>query len=146
MIKNWRRILSQFHEEEFEYDSYHFKTAEHAWHYVKLCTINQHEKAYQFTLESQSRLALGNALEAKKAGGRRGIHTMTSEEIREWEQKKVQSVEKMLLAKFNSSDLAKQVLMATGDAQVLHYERGPKYTDLLSRVRMMIREKKEESV
>ena len=135
-----RKVLSQFHDEVFSYDGHSFQSAEHAWHYIKLKTVNQVEKALTFTMESESMVAMGTALHAKRAGGRRGVHSMTHEEIVVWEQSKRDKVEEMLYAKFSSSELARTVLLATGDAELLHYERGPKFVDLLSRVRRRLQE------
>lgn len=134
-IRGWRKVLSQFHDEVFDYDGHSFSSAEHAWHYVKLKTIGQPQKARLFARESGSDVAMGSANEAKRAGGKRGLHAMSPPEVATWELRKREAVEDMLYAKFSSSALARRVLLATGDAELLHYERGPKLVDLLSRVR-----------
>ena len=138
-IRGWRKVLSQFHPEVFEYDGHSFTTAEHAWHYVKLKMIGHPNKARLFARESGSALAMGSALDAKRAGGKRGVHSMSADEVARWELEKRRAVEDMLYAKFSSSALARRVLLATGDAELLHYERGPKLVDLLSAVRARVR-------
>lgn len=138
-MPGWRKVLSQFHVEEFEFDGCTFRTAEHAWHYTKLKTIGQSDKADEFTTDKGRDIGMRSPAYAKRAGGKRGIHAMSKEEILTWDALKREKIDDMLYAKFSSCALAREVLEATGNAEVLHYERGPKFVDLLSRVRDRLR-------
>lgn len=119
-IRNWRRVLSQFHQEEFVYDGHTFATAEHAWHYAKLQAVDQAALAQEFAIESNSPLSRESPQKAKSAGGKNGIYRMSKSEIARWEAVLTERIADVLYAKFSQSPVARKVLIATRDATLFH--------------------------
>lgn len=116
-IKDWRQVLSNFYPCLFSFDEKHFSSAEHAWHYAKFKSIERPE-ALLFTLESKSELSKQSALVAKQQG--RKLYHMSPSEISFWEQNKLPFINEILYSKFNQCSLAKQVLLATHNAELWH--------------------------
>lgn len=59
---NWRRVLSNFHIEKFTYNKYTYNSIEHA---QKVCIVDK-ELAFIFTIESGSKIGLGDGNIARK--------------------------------------------------------------------------------
>lgn len=113
---HWRRVLSNFHVAEFEYNGYHWNTVEHAFQASKVGLIDK-DLAYNFTRESASSLGLGDGLEARK---HRKVVILPRDKLLEWNSIKSEIMKKILLAKFTQVDLARRVLLATGSAELWH--------------------------
>jgi predicted NAD-dependent protein-ADP-ribosyltransferase YbiA (DUF1768 family) len=120
LVPRWRSVLSQFYPSDFVFDDWTFVTAEHAWHFAKLVCCCQPEKASLFTKESGSSMALSNGAAAKKAGGKCGLHRMSLDECVEWEALRPQWVEAILFAKFSVPGVARDTLLRTCDATLVH--------------------------
>jgi hypothetical protein len=54
-IKDWRKILSNFHVYDFAYKGYTWKTVEHAFQSSKIGLVDE-KKAFLFTVDSDSEI------------------------------------------------------------------------------------------
>ena len=121
-MKDWRRELSNFAIGDFKYknpindyiSTYH--TAEHAYHAIKISLANP-EKAKQFSLESGSILSRGDGNAARNV---RKIVLLSGDQLQQWGQMKDKVLEDILYAKFSQVRSAREILLATGRAQLWH--------------------------
>lgn len=140
--KNWRKVLSNFDvcERGFVFNGWRYRTVEHAFHATKIAMVNP-EEAFKFTMDSGDPLGRGNGLAAKKAGGRSGLVSMAgTQAMKDWEGRKPTPEEKkqgvkpkgglnnivmaaIQAAKFEQCPAARQVLLATQNAQLWHIMR-----------------------
>ena len=136
-IPSWRRILSNFYEDEFVYEGFRYRSVEHAFQGQKIAMADG-QKAYEFTMDSGSRLGLGTGLDARKA---RKMVVLSHEDIATWDKIKMIVMKEILYARFSTSALGRRVLLATGNAQLWHGARGiPKERQVwLEDVRDMVR-------
>jgi predicted NAD-dependent protein-ADP-ribosyltransferase YbiA (DUF1768 family) len=58
-IKNWRKVLSNFHIYPFQYKGYTYNTIEHVFQAKKI-ELADKDKAYLFTIESGNDIGKGN--------------------------------------------------------------------------------------
>ena len=113
---NWRRVLSNFHVHPFKYNGYTYGSIEHAFQAVKIALVDK-DKAYQFTVDSQSELGLGNGADAQKA---RKLALLNKEQIGEWARISRNIMADIAKAKYAQCELACEILMATNDAELWH--------------------------
>ena len=64
-IKDWRKVLSNFHFSPFVYKNLTFNSIEHVYHYEKIKLANEKE-AFRFTVDSGDPIGKGDGLTAKK--------------------------------------------------------------------------------
>jgi predicted NAD-dependent protein-ADP-ribosyltransferase YbiA (DUF1768 family) len=134
-ISHWRKILSNFYVSPFTFDGYTYNSVEHAFQGIKIGMFNK-EKGLWFTIESGHEIGQGDGLIARK---NRKLIVLSDSQLREWGMKKNDIMEKILYAKFTQVSLAKQVLLETKDAILLHSTRGPAERQyILEKVRGMI--------
>ena len=115
-FRHWRRVLSNFHESEFEYEGLRYRTVEHAFQAAKIATVNP-GKAQEFALESGSELSRGNGLAARRA---RKMVVLSSPEIAAWDAQSRRAMMRIARAKYAQCPAACDVLSATGRAQLHH--------------------------
>lgn len=115
-IKEWRRILSNFHICPFEYDGYTYNSIEHAFQAKKIGIVDK-EKMYLFTLDSGDEIGLGNGEIARK---NRKICKLNKEELKQWNMIKDDIMYEISLAKYKTCKDAYDVLKATNEAQLWH--------------------------
>ena len=115
-IKNWRRILSNFHEFTFRYNGFTYKTVEHAFQSEKIRLVDE-TIAYYFTVESNTELGNGSGLDARKA---RKVKVLSREHIIQWDEIKDEVMTNILISRFNEDDNGKNVLKLTGNAELWH--------------------------
>ena len=129
-IPSWRKKLSNFWEEEFELDGHKWLSVEHYYQGSKF--KNNNNKYYlEFSLDSGSNLSKDPAM-AKAAGGKTG--KLNNKQFRPPDIKvdddffttdrNIEEMNRAQLAKFMQSDQLKQMLIATKDARLMHFQRG----------------------
>jgi len=129
-IPSWRKKLSNFWEEEFELDGRKWLSVEHYYQGSKF--KNNNNKYYlEFSLDSGSNLSKDPVM-AKAAGGKTG--KLNNKQIRPPDIKvddnffttdrNIEEMNRAQLAKFMQSDQLKQMLIATKDARLMHFQRG----------------------
>ena len=158
-IKNWRKILSNFHVgEPLHYDGRTWASVEHLYHALKF-KKNNPEFYAKFSLESNSPFSKLPVM-AKAAGGKTGVYTthkkgadgkkhtekiiLRGENIKAdsdfWDRKK-EAMATALGAKFMRAGLPKDVLIKTLDAKLVHYlgrGQGNEVWDHLMKIRKEI--------
>ncbi len=117
---DWRKVLSNFYQGDFVYSGSCYKTAEHAFQAAKISIVSQ-EKAREFTKESGSALGLGDGNIARK---HRKLILLNEDQLLEWNRRKNRVMKEILFSKFSQVDHAKQILLATRDAELWHGTRG----------------------
>jgi predicted NAD-dependent protein-ADP-ribosyltransferase YbiA (DUF1768 family) len=117
-IHDWRRILSNLYSHEFIYDDKIYNSVEHAFQSKKIEIV---DKAYWFCKNSGNDIGMGDGLIARK---NRKLIILKPEELIIWNNIKNQIMYKILLAKFTQIPIAKQVLLLTHDAILLHGAKG----------------------
>jgi predicted NAD-dependent protein-ADP-ribosyltransferase YbiA (DUF1768 family) len=119
-IKDWRKILSNLYNNEFTYDNKIYNSVEHAFQAKKIEIVNK-EKALWFCKNSGNTIGISDGIIARK---NRKIVILTNEELQKWNDIKEKIMDDILLAKFTQIPIAKQVLLLTHDAILLHGTRG----------------------
>jgi predicted NAD-dependent protein-ADP-ribosyltransferase YbiA (DUF1768 family) len=115
-IENWRRILSNFCKCEFEYKNHKYGSVEHAFQSAKI-SLKDLDLAYQFTIDSGSKLGMGIGLDARKA---RKIAVLDKELIEKWDKMKWEIMDEIVEARFKQDKVGAEVLLKTNDAILLH--------------------------
>ena len=119
-IKDWRKILSNFYISEFTYDNNIYNSVEHAFQAKKIELVNK-DKAYLFCKNSGHIIGSGDGLIARK---NRKLVILNNEYLKKWNNIKHKVMEDILLAKFTQVPIAKQVLLLTKNAILLHGSKG----------------------
>ncbi|BDS11062.1 NADAR family protein [Aureispira anguillae] len=114
---DWRKILGNFYECNFVYEGRTYKTVEHALQAKKFQAINQ-DLFESFALESESALSKGSGLDARKM---RKTILLKETELTKWDKEKIAHINNMHYEKFTQCLKAKEVLLATKDAELWHY-------------------------
>lgn len=137
-IKDWRKILSNFHVCPFEYQDRTWNSIEHVFQGLKIA-IADPDKAEYFTIDSGHSIGQGDGLEARK---HRKLVTLTPQQLKTWNLEKNDVMFESALEKYRVCEEALEVLLATGDAELWHIvSRGqPVRFEHLERVRRMLRE------
>jgi ribA/ribD-fused uncharacterized protein len=115
-IKDWRKLLSNFHQYPFVYEGYTYNTIEHVFQAKKIELVDK-EKALWFTLESGHEIGQGNGDVARK---HRKLVKLSDDLLREWGKKKDQVMYESALEKYKECEEARMVLKATNQAQLWH--------------------------
>ena len=141
-IPDWRKILSNFYVFDFtiEVDPdtiLIFRTIEHGFHYFKIRIANP-EQAFEFALESGSKLSKGEGLDARRA---RKLVVLNTQQLQEWDSIKDSVLYSLSKCRYSQDPLSKQVLLATRDAQLWHIvsRSAPVHFTHLERVREELR-------
>lgn len=139
-IKDWRKVLSNFHpsQEPFLYKGYHWRSIEHAYQASKIGLVRE-DLFYQFTIESKSELGLSE--DGAAAQKKRKWVVLPADVLKKWIAMSDQVMEEIALAKYSSDEEARAVLLATGKAQLWHLvTRGkPVRFTHLERIRTLLR-------
>jgi ribA/ribD-fused uncharacterized protein len=135
-IQDWGKILSNFSVGEFEYNGFHYRTAEHAFQGSKIALADL-VKAQSFSLESGSVLSRGDGEDARK---NRKMIVLNKALLRKWDKVKKEVMYSILFAKFSQVSEARRVLLATRDSELWHGTRGvPKTRQLdLEKIRYLL--------
>jgi predicted NAD-dependent protein-ADP-ribosyltransferase YbiA (DUF1768 family) len=119
-IKNWRKILSNLYNHEFTYENKIYNSVEHAFQSKKIEIVDK-EKAYWFCKNSGNIIGTGDGLIARK---NRKLVILKSEDLIKWNKQKNEILYEILWAKFTQIPIAKQILLLTHKAILLHGTRG----------------------
>jgi len=129
-MKNWRKVLSNFYEGEFELDGLRWLSVEHFYHASKFKKSNPNFYKL-FSLDSKSDISKLPEM-AKGAGGKSGKFkgkqirprkiTLDEDFFSSGENEK--AMYRGQMAKYKQNKEAKDVLMATKDAKLQHFLRG----------------------
>jgi len=116
-IINWRQKLSNFAVAPFKLDGKTWRTVEHYFQAQKLRLVDP-ELAETFTVESGTPLGTeGSGLDARNM---RKAKLLSKEFLKIWDSKKDEVMARAWEAKFSQSEGMKQVLLATGEAELCH--------------------------
>lgn len=115
-IPHWRRTLSNFHVADFVYAGHRWRTIEHVFQAAKINLVDP-EKAFLFTVDSGSELGLGDGLAARKA---RKLVVLSPDALSQWDGIKDGVMEAASRARYSQDPHSREVLLATGDAQLWH--------------------------
>jgi ribA/ribD-fused uncharacterized protein len=116
-ITNWRQKLSNFAVGPFNLDGKTWRTVEHYFQAQKLKLVSP-ELAETFTVESGTFLGTeGNGLYARNM---RKAKILSKELLKVWDLQKDECMAKAWEAKFRQSKEMKEVLLATGEAELWH--------------------------
>jgi predicted NAD-dependent protein-ADP-ribosyltransferase YbiA (DUF1768 family) len=115
-IKDWRKVLSNFHVSPFVWRGSTWNSIEHAFQATKIALVDP-EKAKRFTRESGDEIGLGDGAMAQK---HRKMCLLNKDQVREWGRKNMQVMEEIARAKYSQCEEARQVLKATKDAELWH--------------------------
>ena len=106
--------------------SRHFRSVEHAFHYVKLQVVGVGHAAERFAVESKDHVSVSYGADVKKAGGPRGVLRMDDDQRRTWDLYRNQVLRVLTLAKFSAKyPMFHNMLAATGSMRIKHFMRGP---------------------
>lgn len=119
-IKDWRKILSNFYMSEFTYENKIYNSVEHAFQAKKIELVDK-DKAYWFCKNSGHMIGKGDGLIARK---NRKLVILNDDDIKKWDGIKHKIMEEILLCKFTQVPIAKQVLLLTHNAILLHGTKG----------------------
>lgn len=119
-IKDWRKILSNFHVCPFQVKIARkiltFNTIEHAFQASKIALVD-FDKAYTFSIESASVLGLGDGLAARKA---RKLVVLNDVALKVWDEISQHVMAELAALKYQECPEARRVLKATQNAQLWH--------------------------
>ena len=129
-LVGWRKVLSNFHMEQFKLDGKTWNSVEHYYHANKF--KKGHPKFYDlFAVESGSKISKSAAF-AKSAGGKTGKYKSEN-----WKRDKKITMDEDFFsgrnqiameagqqAKYSQNEIPKKVLLATKDAKLQHHVRG----------------------
>lgn len=115
-IKDWRKVLSNFHFSPFEFEGKTYNTIEHVFQSKKIELVSP-EKAYYFTLESGHEIGKGDGLLAQK---NRKLVLLKGDNLLKWFQISNEIMEKAAIAKYSQCLFAKNVLNLTGNSELWH--------------------------
>ena len=116
-IHNWRRMFSSFWSgDPFQFEGLHYLSYEHAYQAAKY-KINGYEYAFEFCIESNSKLSKMVGKDVQKAG--RKIE-LTPQEIEIWDANVKQIKQQIYTAKFTSFTRPGQALILTGNAMLIN--------------------------
>ena len=115
-IKDWRKVLSNFHFHPFTYKGFAYNTIEHVYQSQRLGLVCS-EKAYLFTLESGDEIGKGDGCVARM---NRNMIKLDKKTIAKWAGMIDDVQYEAALSKYNACSEAAKILRATGDAELWH--------------------------
>ena len=130
-IKNWRKMLSNFYESEFELSGHRWKSVEHYYQASKF-KENNPDFSLSFSLDMNPEGELSkDPVMAKAAGGKTGKYKGKIIRTKEisidpnfFNGKNNISMKAAQLAKFSQNVDLKKMLLATKNAKLVHFSRG----------------------
>jgi len=113
---NWRKMLSNFWVADFVWNGLTYRTVEHCFQAAKIALADP-TLAQSFALESQSALARGDGVAARK---QRKLVLLDPQQLARWDREKHVVMQSAMRAKFSQHPALAAVLLATGNAQLWH--------------------------
>lgn len=138
-VRDWRKVLSNFYVSHFVYEGKQYWSVEHAFQGAKISLVDP-EKGNYFCIDSGHEI--GRTQNGDIARKHRKMVMLSEADLKRWSQIKQKVMEDILFCKFSQGELARCVLLATGDAQLMHGTRGTPITRMLEleRVRCRLRQ------
>jgi|688.fasta_scaffold09199_3 predicted NAD-dependent protein-ADP-ribosyltransferase YbiA (DUF1768 family) len=124
-IKDWRKVLSNFHNCPFKYEAngYTYNTIEHCFQAQKIALVSK-EKAFEFAMDSGSELSKGDGESARKLGlsprRKRKWVVLSPSELTRWFKMSNEVMKQAAISKYAVSEEAREVLKHTGKAELWH--------------------------
>jgi predicted NAD-dependent protein-ADP-ribosyltransferase YbiA (DUF1768 family) len=115
-IKDWRKVLSNFHFCPFTYKGYTYNTIEHVYQSQRIGLVCS-KKAYLFTLESGDEIGKGDARVARE---NRKMIRLDKASLAKWDAIEDEVQYEAALSKYNACPEALKILKATGEAELWH--------------------------
>lgn len=115
-IKDWRRILSNFHVFPFKYQGYTYHTIEHVFQAMKIAIVDK-EKALKFTVESGDEIGKGDGDVARK---NRKLAKLNDAQLAQWAKMRDNVMHDAAVEKYTACAEARAVLKATNCAELWH--------------------------
>jgi len=134
-IKNWRRMFSDLWEEDFKFEGKTYRTQQHALQAAKFTSAGYNDIAFQFCVESGSKLALGCGLDAMRA---RKKVMLSEDEMAVWNEVRPTRKTAIYAAKYCGGNTASEALVATMDAILV--SNGPRLHRIVCERLMQARE------
>lgn len=115
-IKNFRRILSNFHVYPFQFEGYTYNSIEHVFQSKKIELVDK-ELALNFTLESGHEIGKGNGNIAQK---HRKLAILSPKMLKKWDSIRHDIVKRAAIEKYKVCGEGREVLKATLGCQLWH--------------------------
>lgn len=115
-IKDWRKILSNFHMCRFKFDGRTYNTIEHVFQSKKIEIVDK-EKSLWFSVDSGHQIGQGDGDIARK---NRKLCKLNNEQLKIWSKMKDDIMYSASLAKYKTCKEAREVLKNTNGAQLWH--------------------------
>jgi len=122
-IKNWRQILSNFHEFIFVYDGFKYKTVEHCFQSQKIKLVDN-IISFNFTIDSGHIIGQGSGDIARK---NRKVVMLSGDQLQLWDSKKDTIMKNICFEKYKQCNEYKNILKLTQDAELWHIVMRSKY-------------------
>jgi len=122
-IKNWRQILSNFHEYPFTYKNFKYNTIEHCFQSQKIKLVSN-EIAHNFTIDSGNIIGYSGGEVARK---NRKIVILNKDQLEAWNENKNMIMKDICYIKYMQCIEYKRVLDLTMDAELWHIVARSKY-------------------
>lgn len=119
-VKDWRRVLSNFHVAPFVYGGLTWNSIEHAFQGHKILLADR-EKAFAFAMESGSELSRDTGAAAQK---QRKMVKLSGSQLAQWNSTKMKIMEEAAAAMYSQNEKEMAVLKMTKNAELWH--RGPR--------------------
>lgn len=116
--KDWRKVLSNFHECPFTYEGKQYKSIEHAFQSAKI-RLSDPKKADYFTMDSGHEIGKGDGALARKNNR---IVSLSGKTLSEWERTKLMIMYDISKAKYEQCEEAMVILQATRNAELWHIQ------------------------
>lgn len=115
-IKDWRKVLSNFHLAPFKFDGYTWNTIEHVFQAKKIALVDP-EKALWFTVESGHEIGQGDGNVARK---NRKLVVLDKTHLTTWAKLRNDIMFEAALEKYKQHKDSLKVLKATNCAELWH--------------------------
>ena len=119
-VKDWRRVLSNFHVAPFVYGGLTWNSIEHAFQGHKIMLADR-EKGFAFAMESGSELSRDTGAAAQK---QRKMVKLSGSQLAQWNSTKMKIMEEAAAAMYSQNEKEMAVLKMTKNTELWH--RGPR--------------------
>ena len=133
-IKNWRKILSNFHTFIFVYENFRYKIIEHCFQSQKIKLVDNNI-AYNFTIDSGHIIGKGDGDIARK---NRKVVMLDKDKLKIWDENKHKIMKNICYEKYKQCNEYKTILHLTQDAELWHIvikSKYPLHTTYLGEIR-----------
>lgn len=115
-IKDWRKVLSNFHVYPFQFEGKTYNTIEHIFQAKKIELVDK-DKALWFTLESGHEIGIGDGEIARK---NRKLCKLNGVQLKQWCEIKDTIMYSAAVEKYKACEEAQYILQNTKNAELWH--------------------------